>query len=187
MNRIRLIFFAALSLISVVALCISFGVRAGTEPNSARLTSQPTPYPTPLDLPAYTGPIEFDCGSTRLRQTDALLGEEQEVYEGSSYAVITKIENIGSSPIRLSTNFLFRDPNEVIIDGSSGANQYYLQPGQSYATQWHHTFGCHARTPGYYALGIGTAESTTSPVVSCGYTYHQVELEPETICPGFEP
>ena len=132
----------------------------------------------------------FTCGSTFLCEQDAVSGSQ--VTEGSEYAVIVSVSNQGGTDGTFSTNFAFRDPNGVIVDGSRGPTIYHLSPGQTIILDWHHAFGCTGRPKGEYVLGIGTSVIGVS--VPCnnysmegGIGYHEMVLSNETICPGFQP
>lgn len=134
---------------------------------------------------ALPKPQPFQCGNLTLTQVDQVSATK--VAQGTAYAVIVRITNVGTTEGLIATNFLFIDPNGAIVDGSSGPNIYYLKPGQSVVLPWHHTFGCANRPKGEYELGIGTQVWSTGAPTACNYTYHEVELLNDTICAGFTP
>lgn len=164
---------AALSV--ALAVVFSFALLGMSQSNGSPITP-------PVQTFAGEG-VPFTCGDTQLVQVD--LASPEESPEGSTFAVIVTMKNVGTLPGLFSTNFLFRDPNQKIVDGSSGHNIYYLKPGQTHVIPWHHSFGCSNRPKGEYYLGIGT--QTWNSTNACNYTYHEVNLINDTLCAGFNP
>jgi hypothetical protein len=132
----------------------------------------------------------FTCGGVILCETDQ--ASPFNVSEGSEFAVIVTITNLGETAGSFSTNFAFHDPKGEVIDGSRGPTLYHLGPGQSIVLDWHHSFGCTNRVKGLYTLGVGT--SVMGVPVPCnnynhdgGIGYSEMILNSDTICPGFTP
>ena len=125
----------------------------------------------------------FVCGDTILQQVDLISSEE--VSEGTMYAAIVKVKNIGNVTGKFTTNFLFIDPNSKILDGSTGYHQYTLKPNDEAILTWQHAFGCSNRPKGEYDLNIGTQVDGTAN--ACNYTYYHVVLLNNTLCEGRNP
>lgn len=178
----RLIF--ALSILCVFGFLLpTLGAKRTTQPMPASLYSAQNEQQVQPQENAPPSPQTFQCGDTTLEQSIETSGDE--AIQGSYYVATVKTKNVGTGTVHLATNFLFIDPNSKIVDGDTGHNPYWLEPGSFHVMSWKHAFGCSNRPKGEYYLNVGTQIYGTTD--ACQYFYREVELLNKTICKGHQP